>query len=313
MDFLDDLRDSRTTTGKLFLSILVLLLLSLLVVLAISGFVLHGVLWPDRGASGVDPKRMLSPPDAVSFTAPGGRAQDGWLFPGLRTAPVIILCHGYGRQRSDLLTLITPLQEHQYNVFVFDFSGHGSNPGSTTLGPRETATLLAAIEELSRRSDLDNTRFGLWGTDMGGYAALAAAASDARVKAVAADSVYNQPIDFVSFQVERSGTSSIPLVSFFSRQGYRLLNWSSRNEPPLASRLAALAQTAKLFIQGRENAVLADATLQLFLQAPEPRAQAVFPRTDYPVLPEQEKKEYESQLLSFFLQHLPAAAPSSGR
>ncbi len=313
MDFLDDLRDSRTTTGKLFLTVVVLLLLSLLVILAISGFVLHGVLWPDRGASGVDLKKMLSPPDVVSFTRPGGGVQDGWLFPGLSTAPVIILCHGYGRQRSDLLTLITPLQEHQYNVFVFDFGGHGSQGGNTTLGPRETATLLAAIDELSRRSDLDNTRFGLWGTDMGGYAALAAAASDVRVKAVAADSVYSQPADFVSLQVGRSGTSSIPLVAYFSQLGYRLLNWASRNEPPLASRVAALTQTPKLYIQGRENAALADATLQLFLQAPEPRAQAVFPRTDYPVLPEQEKREYESQLLSFFLQHLPPAAPASRR
>ena len=312
MDFLDDLRDSRTTTGKLFLTAGVLLLLSLLVVLAISGFVLRGLLWPDHGASGVDPRKMLSPPDIVSFTPPGG-AQDGWLFPGLSTAPVIILCHGYGRERSDLLTLITPLQEHQYNVFVFDFGGHGSHDGDTTLGPRETATLLAAIDELSRRSDLDNTRFGLWGTDMGGYAALAAAASDPRVKAVAADSVYNQPADFVRLQVGRSGTASIPLVAYFSQLGYRLLNWSSRNDPPLASRVAALPQTPKLFIQGRENAALADATLQLFLQAPEPRTQAVFPRTDYPVLPEQEKKEYESQLLSFFLQHLPPAAPPARR
>lgn len=312
MDFLDDLRDSRTTTGKLFLTAGVLLLLSLLVVLAISGFVLRGLLWPDHGASGVDPRKMLSPPDIVSFTPPGG-AQDGWLFPGLSTAPVIILCHGYGRERSDLLTLITPLQEHQYNVFVFDFGGHGSHDGDTTLGPRETATLLAAIDELSRRSDLDNTRFGLWGTDMGGYAALAAAASDPRVKAVAADSVYNQPADFVRLQVGRSGTASIPLVAYFSQLGYRLLNWSSRNDPRLASRVAALTETPKLFIQGRENAALADATLQLFLQAPEPRTQAVFPRTDYPVLPEQEKKEYESQLLSFFLQHLPPAAPPARR
>jgi len=257
----------------------------------------------------VDPTSLINAPDVLSFTAPAGKPYDAWLFPGLRTAPVIVLCHGYRSQRSDLLTMIVPLQEHQYNVVVFDFSGHGANDGATTLGPGEAATLLALIEELSLRNDLDATRFGVWGADIGGYAALVAAAKDARIKAVAVDSAYDQPRVFLDLQVQQTGVSSVPLVSWLTRLGYMLLNWSTRNEPPLSARVAAMSQTAKFFIQGRDQPVLADQTLQLFLKSPEPRQQTVLQHTRYPSLSIDEKQDYDNQVLDFFLKYLPITAP----
>jgi len=180
------------------------------------------------------------------------------------------------------------------------------------LGPGEAAVVQAAIDELSQRDDLDGTRFGVWGTDMGGYAALVAATTEPRIKALAVDSIYDQPKQFLSLQVERSGLSSVPLVNTFTSWGYSIMNWSTRNVPALSSRVASLNQTPKLFIQGRDNPALADATLQLFLQSPEPRAQAVFPRTAYAVLSDTEKREYETQVLNFFLQHLPTVAAPAG-
>lgn len=315
MQILDDLRDPRTLPGKVFYGFLLLALFSLLAVLAISGFVLRGILWPEKISQNVDPEALINKPDVFTFTAPDGRPYEAWLFPGLRTAPVIILCHGYRSQRSDLLTMISPLQEHQYNVVVFDFSGHGSNEGRTTLGPGEAQTLLALIGEVAQRTDLDGTRFGVWGEDMGGYAALAAAAAEPRIKAVAVDSVYDQPAQFLALQVEAAGATAVPLVPTVTRLGYWLLHWSLRNEPPLSARVGALNQTAKLLIQGRESPVLADQTLQLFLKSPEPRAQMVLPRTGYTSLPKEEKQDYDNQVLNFFLQHLPtfASPPASSR
>jgi len=309
MQILDDLRDPRTLVGKIFYGLSLLVLFSLLGVLAISALVVRGVLWPEKISGGVRPESLINKPEVFTFAAPGGKGGDAWLFPGLRTAPVIILCHGYRSQRSDLLTMISPLQEHQYNVVVFDFSGHGNNDGGTTLGPAEARTLLGLIGELSQRNDLDGTRFGVWGENLGGYAALAAASSEPRIKAVAVDSVYDRPAQFLDLQVESRGATTLPLVSTVSRLAYWLLNWSTRNEPPLSGRVGSMNQTAKLFIQGRESPVLADQTLQLFLKSPEPRAQAVLPRTGYAFLPKEEKQDYDNQLLNFFLQHLPTATP----
>jgi hypothetical protein len=123
--------------------------------------------------------------------------------------------------------------------------------------------------------------------------------------------VYDQPVQFLNLQVEATGTTAVPLVAQIARLSYWLLNWSSRNDPPLSARVGGLTQTAKLFIQGREAPVLAEQTLQLFLKSPEPRAQAVLQRTGYASLPKEEKQEYDNQVLNFFLQHLPTAAPAT--
>jgi pimeloyl-ACP methyl ester carboxylesterase len=313
MDFLDDLRDSRTLVGKVFLSVTFLVLFAFLALLAISGFALVRTTAPERSGGTLDPNQLLVKPDLVNVAIPGGGSLEGWFFPGLRTAPTIVLCHGYRSQRSDILTMVTPLQEHQYNVFVFDFPGHGGTAGKTTLGPSEAKVVLAAVDELSRRTDLDAERFGLWGVDMGGYAAMAAAAADSRIKAVAVDNVYDAPSAFLRLQIERTGLGAVPLVNFFTGLGYTVMNWSQRNEPPVSELVARMSQTAKLFIQGRGNEPLANATLQLFLRAPEPRQQAVLQHATYSSMPDEEKREYENQLLNFFLLNLPTAAPPPAR
>ena len=67
--------------------------------------------------------------------------REGWFFPGLRGAPTVVVAHGYREQRADVLTLVTALQEQQFNAFLFDFTGHGTSPGVTTLGYKETEEL----------------------------------------------------------------------------------------------------------------------------------------------------------------------------
>jgi len=99
-------------------------------------------------------------PELFRYRA-GAGIPGGLVFPGLRGAPTILLCHGYESSRGELLTLVSALQDHQYNAFVFDFAAHGGNPGLTTLGYREADELRAAIETLAARSDVDPQRFGV--------------------------------------------------------------------------------------------------------------------------------------------------------
>ena len=98
----------------------------------------------------------------ITFTVPGMGDRQGWFFPGLVGAPTIILLHGYESSRGELLTLVSALQDHQYNAFVFDFAAHGANAGLTTFGYREADEVRAAIDTLAKRNDVDPTRFGIW-------------------------------------------------------------------------------------------------------------------------------------------------------
>src|ERR671922_2094055 len=144
-------------------------------------------------------------PEAVVFQVPELGKREGWFFPGLRRAPTIVLCHGYESSRGELLTLVSALQDHQYNVFVFDFAAHGANAGMTTFGYKEAEELRAAIDTLAARTDVDPASFGLWGYNLGAYAALREAESDKRVRALVLDSVYDEPKQMVKVEVGRTG------------------------------------------------------------------------------------------------------------
>ena len=312
MDILEELRDpSSPTRGALTLLLLLLVLLGL-VCACIAGYLDYRMLHPVSYRSALTLEDLPGHVTAVQYTLPGQGGRDGWFFPGLRGAPVLILCHGYKSQRGDVLTLATTLAENQYNVFVFDFSGHGKSPGSTTMGPRETTEVLTTIAVMAQRNDVDRNRIGLWGANVGGYAALAAAAADRRVAAVVAESVYDDPLDYFTIELDREGYATMPVIGWMARLGFRLAELPYRGQPPLSARLGALARTPKLFIALRENAPLAQSTLRLFNAAPEPREQWVMPQGSYLTMTNDEKRTYDNAVLSFFLRTLPPV-PSSGR
>ena len=144
-----------------------------------------------------------------------------------------MVCHGYHSQRADVLTLVTALQDQQFNVFLFDFTAHGTSPGVTTLGYRETAELQAAMQALATRDDVDPKHFGLWGVDMGGYVVLEDAVSDPRICAFIVDDAYADPRDMVQIEMKRSGLTVLPYVSKFCDIGFRIVNYQFRDEPPV--------------------------------------------------------------------------------
>jgi pimeloyl-ACP methyl ester carboxylesterase len=308
MSFLDDIRDPSTVLGKIFLTTLFFVTLLFLALVIVTGFTVYGILSPKRPAAALAPENVLGNPEEMNYTVPGVGVRTGWFFPGPTTAPTVILCHNYRSYRGELLTLVTALTAHRYNVFIFDFLGHGANKGMTTLGYREAKELEAVVDALARRKDVDRTRFGVWGAGLGGYAAIVAASTEKRIRAVAVDSVYNEPEQMLRMEVDRTGLDFLPLYSRLARWGYWGLNYKHRKELTLAARLPALAGVHKLFIQGRDTPVLANATLQLFTAAPEPREQAVYPRAGYVSMLDDEKRSYEEQLVTFFLGSIPPFA-----
>lgn len=311
MDWLSEIRDRLTGAAKLLTGGLALLVLVGVAELLAAGFVLYRVLTPVAVGASLDPQALPGNPSLVRIEAAGIVPRDGLFFPGQRSAPTILLAHGYRSSRNDLLTLAIALQENKYNVFLFNFSGHGETAGWITFGHRETRELAAALEAVAQRDDIDRGRFGIFGVNLGGYAALAAAAADGRVRAVVVESVYFAPRDMMRMQVERSGMARVPLLGTLCRWGFHLLTFSYRNERPVAERLTALRGVAKLFVQAQDDSALADTTLQLFLQAPEPRQQVLVPRSSLTTMSDAEKRAYELQVINFLLQALPPLPRSS--
>ena len=306
MHILFELRYPTRWYMKLLTAILALAFFGMLAIGAIAGFLLYRIVKPQRTTSEINMQSFPGRPDAVQFTVAGLGNREGWFFPGLRGAPTIVLCHGYGSSRGELLTLVSALQDHQYNAFVFDFAAHGGNAGVTTFGYREADEVRAAIDALAARTDVEPNSFGLWGYNLGAYAALREAEKDRRVRAIVLDSVYDLPEEMVKVGVERSGLGGFPFMVRSAELSFGWLNHNYRNDPPLSKNLNALAGVPKLFVEAIDDPELADLTRQMFLRAPEPREQALIPHGNFVGLNDDDKRAYENRVVSFFLLRLPA-------
>ena len=289
----------------MLMPVLALAFFAFVAISALAGFLVYRIVKPQRSAPGISLASFPGHPEVMDFQVPELGKREGWFFPGVRRAPTIVLCHGYESSRGELLTLVSALQDHQYNVFVFDFAAHGANTGITTLGYREADELRKAVDTLAARDDLDPTRFGLWGYNLGAYAALREAEGDKRIHALILDSVYDDPEQMVKVGVEHNGLGKFPLMIRSTQISFGYLNNGHRNDPPLSTKLLALNGVPTLFIQALDDPELAATTRDMFLKAPEPREQAIIAHGNFVGLSDQEKREYENRVVSFFLLRLP--------
>jgi uncharacterized protein len=308
MSILYELRYPTKWYMKLLTALIALAFFVGLATLAISGFLVYRIVKPQRATSEINMNTFPGRPDAVQFSVAGIGTREGWFFPGFRGAPTIILCHGYESSRSELLTLVSALQDHQYNVFVFDFAAHGANPGMTTFGYKEAEEVRAAIDTLAARTDVDPTSFGLWGYNLGAYAALREAETDKRVRALVLDSVYDEPQQMVKVEVGNTGLGSFPFMMRSAELSFEWLNYQHKQDPPLSKRLAALKGVPKLFIEANDEPELSELTRDLFVKAPEPREQAIIQHGNFASLGDNDKRAYEDRVVTYFLMHLPATS-----
>lgn len=124
----------------------------------------------------------------------------GWLLRGAEGAPAVILLHKYGADRSYVLNLGVKLNEStNFTVLMPDQRGHGENPAvqNASFGGCETEDAVASIEFLRNLKTpnqiaLVGKNLGIFGIEMGAIVAVATAAKDTSIKAVAVDSA---PLD----------------------------------------------------------------------------------------------------------------------
>ena len=311
MQILAEFRHPTRWYSKLIAALLALSFFTILAATIIAGYMVYRMVAPVGAEPAIDLTNFPGRPEDVVYSLPGGGERSGWFFPGLKSAPTVVLCAGYQNGRGESLPLAAAIQDHGYNVFIFDFQGSPSGGRYSTLGFREAGELRAAMAAVSGREDVDRSRFGLWGTDLGGYAAVSVAESDSRVRALTVESVYDDPQDLAGVLVDRQGVASLPLLGDFARKGFFWLHYSDRGIPPLSANLARLAGVPKLFLATAAEPALAASTEELYRLAPEPKEFAVLAHGQYAGLLDEEKRDYENRLVSFFLLNLPLDAPAA--
>lgn len=289
----------RLIRGLLILAFVLFLLLG-----GAAAILTYRVITPHNEAETVTPSTyLLSSYVSLNFTDRAGGEHDGWLLLGLRGAPVILLCHGYGSNRSDLLSLGTILRENHFNVYLFNFSGPKAKRGYSNLGVRQAEDLMQAIETVTKQDEVNPHRVGLFGTNLGGYAALVAAEQSPKVKAVAVDTIYHAPEQMFEVQIDQALGGSSPLFRYIANAEFHLFTWGTKPYP-IRENLSKLQGMPKLFISGRDVTALAEATEELYSAAPQPKQLRVLDHSQASLASDAEKKEYENQVINFFLQNL---------
>lgn len=134
-------------------------------------------------------------------------ALNGWVFIRGAGLPGIIITHGLGNSRADMMDLGYRLWERGYNVLVYDLRAHGESTNLvTTLGASEKKDLAAAVEFFKtfripspkggEVQLIDPNKIGLYGVNVGAYASLMVGGENDSVKAVVADMPYDSVREF---------------------------------------------------------------------------------------------------------------------
>ena len=111
----------------------------------------------------------------------------GWYVPASNRAGVVLL-HGAGSTRSDVLDEAAVLAAAGFGVVMIDARGHGESGGrAMDFGWYGDADIAAATAYLATRPDVDRDRIGVVGLSMGGEEALGATGSNELIRGVVAE------------------------------------------------------------------------------------------------------------------------------
>jgi pimeloyl-ACP methyl ester carboxylesterase len=252
------------------------------------GYLVYRLTHPRRVANEITPAnvQMLTGNSLAwseeSWANADGTSAAGWFLRGATGAPGVILNHGYGRNRSELLTLGVKLAEAGYNVLLPDLRGHGASPvGYTSLGEHERRDVVSAIEHLKTKKNnqgqplVDATRVGVYGVSLGGYAAMAAASDEPAIRVVIADATYPTPDGMTKAVLRELFSAEPPLLGALAGFGLRGYFFGDYNRTSAAEAFSHYRDKKLWVVTSTKYSDATDGAnrtmLELFEHAPQPK------------------------------------------
>jgi uncharacterized protein len=142
-------------------------------------------------------------PEDVSFESGTGVTLEGRFFPG-EHGGTIVTHHGFTGWQDQILPQVQIFHDAGFNVLTFDSRHPRYGPGIfSTMGILEREDLVAAVDYLLTRDDVDPERIGAWGISLGGASVLLAAEQDPRIAAVISEVPFSDGENVVKSSFER--------------------------------------------------------------------------------------------------------------
>ena len=130
---------------------------------------------PAMSSMSIFPEQFSLRYEKIAFRTRDGIELKGWFIPSKSgDSRTIIMCHGWGDNKGELLRDTNFLGEHGvFNLMYFDFRSHGESGGEiTTSGGLETIDFDAAVAWLQATKPELAKRVGVFGLSMGASVTL---------------------------------------------------------------------------------------------------------------------------------------------
>jgi fermentation-respiration switch protein FrsA (DUF1100 family) len=178
---------------------------------------------PKRVRPDIVPSDLELTYEDVRLTTDDGVSLVGWFLPGTNGAAVLLI-HGIGGNRSDLIGIARAHNRRGFSVLLLDLRAHGDSGGSaSTMGVREVYDLRAAARYLAARPEVSNGQIGAFGVSLGGGVVITAAAQVPEIRAVAVDGAFSS----VEWLIDNQFATFVRLPSWLGPMVVKLGSWQA--------------------------------------------------------------------------------------
>lgn len=247
---------------------------------------------PPLSHSPVDFERLLGEP--VAFSAFDGSRLSGMMIranPSVRRRGMIVFAHEYCSDMHSCARYCRHLHETGYDVFSFDFRGHGQSECASDYTPRQWVTdrelddmrgAIAYVEDWLEQRSLPR-RIGLVGISRGACAAILIAAEDPAITCVLSDGAFSTDSTiehlmkrwaYIFAKVRVLYENHHPAFWRFLR--WRMIRHASREFrckfPSVRKAIMRMAPRPMFFIHGEKDSYLpVEQSRLLYALAPQPK------------------------------------------
>ncbi len=236
----------------------------------------------------------------------------------------IVFCHEFQSDMYSCARYARPLIEAGFDVFTFDFRGHGDSSCTRDYRPlqwpsdREVDDVLGACAYVASQLAAEgrSTRIGVFGVSRGAGAALLAAASDANVAAIVCDGAFSTAETLAALMRRWAYIfATVRLVYENHPEAFwRFLAWLLMRfaQPKLHRHFPSVRQALKdmqarpiFFIHGRRDSYIRTDQTQLLLEAaPSPRYLWIVEDAKHNQAVITQPRQYAARTIAFFRKHL---------
>jgi len=267
--------------------------------------------------------------EEVRFRSFDGTSLRGmWLRPPNPRARkgAVIFCHEFGSDMYSCARYARPLIEAGFDVFTFDFRGHGDSSSPKGYRPlqwpsdKELEDVLGAcayVEDVLAASGRA-VRIGLFGISRGAGAAILAAGSDPNVACMVCDGAFGTRDTLVALMKRWAYIFARVKLVYENHPDafWRFLLWCmmrfaqsklGRRFPSVRKALARTVSCPILFIHGQKDSYIRPQQARILYEAAgEPRRLWIVPGAKHNQCVVTAPQEYAARTVGFFRRHLAA-------